>query len=331
MQHNSWKSPQLLTAALLCLALSACEKGKAPNNTLEVAVQGIYSASISDDGKHAIIGSINHGGSLWDLDSGERTFNWNHKEGAYSQLTASGFAPDADKALTADYQNLVLWDVASGNANRFWTSPDEMLSVALSSEGRFALLGLANYTAVMFDVQQGGIRRVFQHENRVRSVSLSADGKLALSGSEDGNAKLWNTDTGELLQTITHNNEVGLVKLSPKGDLALSVSQYDKAVVWRTADGSMVGELDVHSFALQRGLTFQAAAFSDDSGLLLTGTSDRVVQLWNTASLKRKETWTVPKRSLWKPTSAAILALGFSASDNSYWAIASNGFAHNLR
>ncbi len=331
MQTSSWKSYRLLATAALCLTLSACDQGKAPHKTLEVAVQGIYSANISSDGSHAIIGSIQHGGSLWDLNRSERLYNWNHKEGEYSQLTSSAFSPSTKHAITADYQNLVLWNIESGSASRFWTSPDEMLSVALSTEGRFALLGLANYTAVMFDVQQGGVRRVFQHDNRVRSVSLSADGKLALSGSEDGSAKLWNTDTGELLQTIQHDGEVNLVSLAPNGDLALSVSQYDKAVVWRTKDGGIVGELDVREFAIQRGLTYQAAAFSEDSRSLLTGTSDRVVQLWDTSSLKRRDTWTVPKRSLWKPTSAAILALGFQSTDNSYWAIASNGLAHNLR
>ena len=294
-------------------------------------MQGIYGATLSAGSSHSIIGSMNHGGSLWSLEDNERLYNWNHKSDGYTEITAAAFSPDGQFAVTADYQNLVLWEVPTGKGIRFWTSPDRILDLELMPDARYALLGMENYTAVLFDVQIGGVRRVFHHDNRVRSVSLSADGRLALSGSEDHSARLWDTESGDLMQRMDHDDEVRLVELSPDGNKAFSVSKYDKALLWNTSDGALIGELPMRSFALQRGLTFQAARFSADGRLLLTGTSDRVVQLWNTDSLRSERSWTIPKRDAWKPNSAAVLALGFEKGGAAYWAVSSNGFVHRLK
>ena len=320
--------PLIFIASLL---LCACRGDVAPGDSLELASQGAYSAALSSEGRRAMIGAINHGGSLWDLNSKARTFNWNHVTGEFSIISAAAFSPTANFALSADTQTLVLWDANSGAGLRYWTTPDRVLDVDLGPGGQHALLGLENFTAVLFDVRRGGVKRVFTHGNRVRSVALSDDGTLALSGSDDQTAKLWNVQSGELLHSMQHAEDVRLVALAPSADLAFSVSKYDKAVIWKTIDGTVVGELPLRTFALQRGLTFTAAVFSNDSSQLLTGTSDRVVQLWDTRSLQELRRWVVPKRKAWKPTSAAILALSFGTKPNEYHAVASNGFTHKLK
>ncbi|MGI9285544.1 MAG: WD40 repeat domain-containing protein [Pseudomonadales bacterium] len=324
---NHFKPVIFVANLLLC----ACGTDIAPGDSLEFANQGAHSAALSSDGQRAVIGAINHGGSLWDLGSSARKFDWNHTAGGFSTIAAAAFSPSANFALSADAQTLVLWDAASGAGLRYWAAPDRVLSVDLSPSGEFALLGMENFTAVLFDVRRGGVKRVFNHGNRVRSVALSNDGKLALSGSEDQTAKLWDVQSGKLLHTMQHAEDVRLVALAPQADLAFSVSKYDKAVLWKTVDGEAVGELPLRSFALQRGLTFTAAVFSNDSTQLLTGTSDRIVQLWDTRSLQELQRWTVSKRKAWKPTSAAILALAFGTKPNEYHALASNGFAHKLK
>ncbi len=320
--------PLIIVASLL---LCACRADVEPGNSLELASQGLYSAALSRDGQRTVIGAINQGGSLWDLSSNARKFDWNHTSGEFSNISAAAFSPTANFALSADAQTLVLWDANSGADLRYWATPDRVLDVDLGPGGNFALLGLENFTAVLFDVRRGGIKRVFTHANRVHSVALSDDATLALSGSADKTAKLWDVNTGKLLHSMQHEDDVRLTALAPRADLAFSVSKYDKAVIWKTIDGVAVGELPLRKFALQRGLTFTAATFSSDSSQLLTGTSDRVVQLWDTRSLQELQHWTIPKRKAWKPTSAAILALAFGAKPNEYHVVASNGFAHTLQ
>ena len=333
MSHSKDYRPFSLThyALLTVVALlGGCDFGPEPDKSWETSAKGSYSAAFSQDGKFSLIGSISHGGSLWDTQRGERLFNWNHQQGQYSNIIASGFSPEGLFALTADHQTLVLWDTSSGKAITFWTAPNEVMSVDLSPNGRYALLGLEDYSAVLFDVKRGGIQRSFYHQDRVRSVALSADGKLAITGSEDQSAKLWDVNSGEQRFNWAHEDEVVTVAISANGKRALSVAKYDKAVIWDTETGLAIGELPLRPTAIKRGQTFTTARFSNDGRLLLTGNSARLVQLWDVKTQQELKHWTVPKRDPWKPTSASILAVSFSDDDKVFYAIASNGFTHRL-
>lgn len=321
-----WLSFPLLTVALL----AGCDSHEVPSASWEYAVKGLYSACLSRDGALAAVGSITHGGSLWQVRNQARLFDWNHRSGEQSTVIACAFSPEATHAATADPQTLVLWDTSSGNALRFWSTPAQVLDLALTPAGNYALLGLANFSAVLFDVKNGGIQRVLQHEDRVRSVALSLDGRLALTGSEDSSARLWNLQSGELLQRWNHEDEVVLVALNDDGSRALTVAKYDKAVLWDTTNGAALWELPLHATAVKRGQTFTAARFSSDGNLLLTGDSERQVQLWSLLEQRELRSWQVPKRDPWKPTGATVLALAFTPEPKRVLAIASNGYAHQL-
>ena len=321
----------LLLITLMLFLLAACDGSQLPSKSGENAVKGIYSASLSQNGKLSIIGSITHGGSLWTTRNNERRFDWNHNKGEPTNIIASGFSPDGLFAMTADHQTMVLWDTTTGEAVTFWTAPNEVLSIELTPSGNYALLGLGDYTAVLFDVKRGGIQRTFYHQDRVRSVALSVNGKLAVSGSEDRTAKLWDMASGKEIFSWDHEEEVVTVAIAPNGKKALSVAKYDKAVIWSTTTGKALGNLALSAGAIKRGQTFTSARFSDDGRLLLTGNSNRLVQLWDTRSFKQLASWTVPKRDLWKPTSASIVAVSFSVKQDVYYAIASNGFTHQLK
>lgn len=313
----------------ICL-LGACSAAEKPTNSWEVAVKGTYNAAISAKAQFAIIGSITHGASLWRVQDHERLFNWNHKKGQLTNVTAAAFSPEEHFAFTADHQTMVLWDAQSGKAITFWTAPHEVLSVALSPQANFALLGLADHSMVLYDVKRGGIKRTFYHKNRVRSVDMSEDGRIAISGSEDNTAKLWDVSSGKLLYDWQHGDEVRLVAISSQGDRAFSVSKYDKAMLWDASTGDAIGELPLKSYALQRGLTFGAAEFSADGRYLLTGSSDRLVQLWDVEKLKEIKRWLLPKRDAWKPTGSAVTALAFAEDNKTFYAVASNGYLHEL-
>lgn len=326
---SKWPKLKAYVTVPLLLALAACG-GSAPEESWEVAVKGTYSAALSPDGQYAVIGSITHGGSLWSTRNKERLFDWNHKQGNISNIIAAGFSHDGKFALTADHQTIVLWNTATGNALTYWTAPNEVMSVELTPNGNYALLGLEDYSMVLFDVKRGGIQRTFYHQDRVLDVALNTAANLAISGSEDQTAKLWDVNSGELLHTWEHQQDVSTVALSPSGDKALTVAKYDKAVIWNTASGKAIGELPLHSSAIKRGQVFISARFSENGNLLLTGNSDRLVQLWDTKALTELASWSVPKRDPWKPTSASIVAVGFSAKSKQYYAVASNGFIHRL-
>ena len=321
-----------LTGLIVLLPLiSSCDSAQIPNQSLEVAIKGLYSAALSDDGTLAAVGSINHGGSFWRLGTNERLYNWNHSSEEASTIVVSDISPDNNFALTADPATLVLWDTQSGEGLRYWTAPGEILAAKLSPNARTALLGLSDHSAVLFDIQRGGVIHTFKHGNRVRSVDLSRNGKLALTGSEDGTSILWDVATGKELVRHKFDAEVKLVKLSPDGSIALSMSKFDKALLWQTRSGEALGEIPLGAERLKRGISFSAANFSRDNRLLLTGRPDQIVQLWDLATLTEVARWKMPKRSTWKPTSTAVIAVSFGKNEGEYTAVASNGFIHQLK
>jgi WD40 repeat protein len=318
----------VLAAGLL---LSGCDQHGKPRQSTEVAAVGLHAAALASDGSLAVVGSINHGGSLWRLRDQERLYDWNHKQGEFSTLTTMDVSPDNRWVMTADPHTMVLWSPTDGQASRYWTAPGQVLSLALARNGDFALLAMDDFSAVIFDVKRGGIKRTFNHTDQVRSADMSDDGRLALTGADDYTAILWDVNSGKALHTIRHDDAVVLVALSPDGRLALTVGQYDRAIVWDTASGREIGTVPLKAGRLKRGQRFTAARFSADGKQLLTGLPDQLVQLWDTATMAELDSWMLPKRKLWKPTGTAVLALSFGTEPNRFTAVGSDGFIHQLQ
>ena len=230
-----------------------------------MAINGVHGGSISDDGRLAIIGSVHHGGSLWRLSDGERLYNWNHSKEEPSVIISSDIDPSGRWALTAEAHTMVLWELNTGNAARFWTAPGEVLDADLAPGGRYALLGQADHSAVIFNTVRGGIVRTFTHEGRVRSVDLSGDGRLAITGSEDQTAVIWNVNNGERLLTIEHQEDVQQVAISHDGRFAFTAAKYDKAEVWDIAEQRSLKTIPLSKERIKRGLEITAARFSRDN------------------------------------------------------------------
>jgi WD40 repeat protein len=315
----------LFTAVLL----SGCGYGDKPLQAYEYAVQGLYSAAISDDSRYAVVGSIQHGGSLWDLQHNERLYNWNHQQQGFSNLVAAAFSPEGAYALTAGQQDLVLWQLNDGQSIWYWSTPDAILDAALAPDADRALVGLDNHTAIFFDIKRGGLVPRLRHQGRVQSVQISQDGDWGLTGADDNIARYWDLETGVLVSQVEHDNHVNTVALSPNGQYAFSAGQLEKALIWHTVSGELHQVLSSDERWVAQRISYTAARFSDDSRRLLTGTSSGLVQLWDVASGEELRRWQLHKREPLRPTSASVYALGFDGQG--YYAIASNGFANRLQ
>lgn len=317
------------TAALLVALLTACN-GDKPLHSTEVAVRNIYAAALSNDSQSALIGAEHHGGSLWRLRDGERLFDWNHRNGEQTAITAAGFSPDGQWALTTDSKTLVLWNTETGAGERFWLGTADVLAVSLGAKGNLALLGLADKTAVLQAVKRGGVLRKFQHAERINSVALSNDGKLALTGSDDHSAILWNIETGKSVHSVLHNDSVQLVALSADGTRALSAAQFDSIRIWDTRTGAMLWQLPIKKEGLKRGATISSARFSDDSAYLLSGRPDGLVQLWSIEQQDLVYEWQLPRRKVYQPLAPSVLSVSFGNEGNRFYAVSSDGFVHQL-
>ena len=320
---------RLAGLSILAMLLSGCDSANKPAAWHQYATLGTYSADISSDGRYAVIGSQEEGGSLWDIQKNARLFDWNHKAGERSIIAESGFSPEAKFAVTANQQDLVLWHTDTGQAEWFWSSPGEILDLDIAPEGNYALLGLGNHEAVYFDIKNGGVRQTLRHEGRVRSVSLSQDTLTAVTGSDDYKTTLWDMRSGKQLQQITLNNIIDVVALAPNTHVAFSASNLDQAILWDTRTGEVIHTLSGSDGFFPKRVSFVAARFSANNEQLLTGTASGLIQLWDVSSGSELKRWRAHKKDPYGPTSTSIYAVGFGNGE--YYAAGSNGIMNILK
>lgn len=321
------------------VSLAAC-KADAPTSSVSHAEQGLLSAALSNSGEQLVIGSINHGASLWTTSDTERRYNWNHQSGGYSQVTRIRFSEDSKHAVTAEPQSLVLWNVEDGKGDALWSTYSEVLDIAVVASADYALLALADHSAKLFDLRRGGTLKIFNHNDRVNSVDVHSATNRVATGSDDQAVKIWELWNEEpaasevdkvkkALFTIMHEEPVQLVRFSRDGTRLFTLAQYDGAKVWDTNSGALVGELPISRYAKRRGANIRSVRFSNDGTQLLTGSADREIKLWDLNSFKMLRSWKTPARNTMDPQGSAVLDVAFNNSGG-YSAITSDGIRHLL-
>lgn len=306
---------------VFCLPLMACIPQK-PTQRWQLATQGAYSASMDKQGYSVVLGSFQHGGSYWTVDSNAREFNWNHRDGYLTEILFSDISDDLKFAMTANYYNLVLWNAQTGRPVWFWSAPARIDAADLSADGRFVLLGLDNNKAVLFDAQNGGILREFMHEGPVVSVSLHVKSGRALTGSEDRTAKLWNLRNAQLIKTVDYSNQVSVLEFSDSGRFALIVPSNEKAEIWDLQENEKITRLSTAKFRIY------SALFIDEDRLLV-GTTHRNIFEYNIHTGKKLNTWQIGTEGKQAFKSAIVLDVAMREAQVVY-AIGSNGYLYQF-
>jgi WD40 repeat protein len=306
-------------AVLLATLLGGCSSDDPPQKAWDLTAQGILTGTISEDASLALVGSLNHGGSLWRIVDRERLFDWNHRAGTFSAFVATALSPDGTRAVTAEPRSLVLWDAATGTALGFWASASTTRDLALAPDGRTILIGQEDHSAVLFDGITGNHLHTLLHDGPVNSVALATDGRTALTGSDDNTAKLWDTASGALKATFGGDSPVRLVALSPHAITAFTAGERDQVTLWDAAAGSRLHTLQPRN----SGVT--TARFSADDSQLLIGFVNRRVELWDVSRGVRIQTWNPPARNRWRTAGSAVLAVAFTAQPGAYLALTGDG------
>jgi len=293
----------LLNLILICTLLGACSEQKQALDTWVHADTGSYSAAISPDGKLLLTGEISGFARVWDLQTHQVKYSLQHEEGDAGGVVAAAFSASGDVLVTLEQNSIARWTVKSGRLTGYWSWPN-LTAVAVSADGRYALIGSNDNQAVYFDMVQGEMRYVFSHHEKVTSVALSKDGRFALTGADDWHASLWDLSTGEHLWSKNLKYKIALVALSDDGEFALANAYIGDAHIYATrGKGSLVSRLD------EIKMTLVSADFSDDSRLLASGRAAKAIDIWEVSSGKQRETWEPKVKYKVRPDSATILDL----------------------
>ncbi len=287
----------------LCTLLIACSEPKQALDTWVHADTGSYGAAISPDGKHLLTGEIGGFARVWDLQQNKVRYSLQHEEGSAGGIVSADFSEFGNVLVTVEQNSIARWSVESGRLTGYWAWPN-LTDVAVSADGRYALIGSKDKQAVYFDMVAGKMLYVFPHHEKVTSVALSKDGRYALTGADDWHASLWDLSNGEHLWSKNMKYKISLVALSDDGEFALANAHIGDAHIYATrGKGSLVSRLD------EIKMTLVSADFSNDNRILATGRAAKAIDIWEVASGDRRETWKPKVKHKVQPDSATILDL----------------------
>ncbi len=243
-------------------------------HTLEGHVSPVCAVTVSSNGRYALSAGFHELLRLWDLQNGTclRTLL-----GHRSLETALAFLPGARRAVSASSDHsLKVWDLTSSRSTEKGHA-SAVSAIALSSDGRYALIGDEGHTLTLYALDTGQPLRIFEgHTSTVDCVVFLSDGQRALSGSWDHTLRLWNLQTGECTRQFAgHTDMVNAIDVSHDGQRALSASQDSTLKVWSLETGECLRTLQGHAGAVR------AAAFLSGGHRAVSASNDRTLKVWD--------------------------------------------------
>jgi WD40 repeat protein len=238
----------------------------------------VQAVAISPDGRTVVTGCANGDVQLWDLARRERRGpTLRH----FASVRVLAFSPDGQ-----------LVAVGTGGAAK-----DPESQVPHLGAGEVRLWRAATGQPVGAPLR---------HPMPVWSLAFTPGGRLLLTGCEDGAARFFSVASGaQVGKALQGTGTVTSVAISRDGKMAFaSAAGGETARLWDVPPEDRFGRL------LLQGGVVTNLAFNPDGGLLLTGTEDGLVRLWDAADSRLLAP--LP------PVERKVVALDFSPDGRSF-------------
>jgi WD40 repeat protein len=238
------------------------------NKILNAHLSDIWTVKFSSNGNWLASGSVDSTIKIWNKEDGKIILNIKQPQG----ITSIDFSPDGNYLVSASYDAKVrLWKLPEGLLVReFIGHTGTVWSVSFSPDGKTIASCGEDSTIKLWNVESGQIVGTLQgHTRNVWDIKFSPDGNNLASGSFDKTVRIWNVRDGKQLHILTdHTEAVVALAFSPDGQKLVSTSDDKTIKVWNTNNWSLIYSLEVPEHN-------QAADFSPDNKLLLTGGRDK--------------------------------------------------------
>ncbi|KAJ4039148.1 hypothetical protein NW756_009737 [Fusarium oxysporum] len=190
--------------------------------------------------------------------------------GHEEHIISIAFSPAHDLIASASFDNTTrIWDYVTGSERHVFQEPEQVLSVAFSSDGMKVAVG-----------GYGGLLRVRDHEratqndlgcsSKVREIVFSpTSNNILASLSDGGKLQIWNVDDMQLLFTHDAGTEdpeayVEGLSFSSDGQFVATGSESGLVTLWKLDEAEPAAT--VHTGGKTHGI-----AFSQDSGIMAVG------------------------------------------------------------
>jgi WD40 repeat protein len=251
----------------------------------------VFEIVISDDGKKAVSGSLDHSLRLWELDRGHVI---RHVADPSELTFEADLSPDGRTAIRGSTDGIVtLFDVETGEVIYQLIDDQPIMAVTFSPDGQTALIGAGYRFAqkvepghiILWDVQTGEeIRRFEGQPYVVFDVEFSPDGKRAVSFGNGAIVILWDVETGQEIRRFEDYfvdsewpaESYWDVEFSPDGRSILASYAQGPLIHWDAETGELTNQLVGHVNTGAPGVTF-----NKDGRRAVSGGFDAQAILWD--------------------------------------------------
>lgn len=222
-------------------------------------------------------------GTLWSIDEAGVLWHW----AADGKLLARHFLSDLEtlwafspgaRLLASGNDDLILWDVATGQLVNRIVQPSWVTAVVFAPDGRTLASGHDDGTVRFWDVATQrflGEIEVCLNPVAVSAIAFSPRDDLVATAGEDRVVRVWDGTTHKLVgEFMSHTDRIPALSWSPDGSLLVSAGWDTSARVWRPPQADPLMLLNSHADQVH------ALAFSPDGSKLACADSDFDVHLW---------------------------------------------------
>jgi WD40 repeat protein len=248
-------------------------------------VGGVHDATISADGKRAVIMVWNMQLRVLDLEKG--VVLPAPAEGHRDMVTALAVAPDGKLVSGGNDNTIRVWEYATGKQLREYRmdNPFGIEKLDLSADG--LLIALALGTKVfLYERDTGRLVQTLEAESfRIAAVAFAPKGRLLATirwghreKERKPNLNLWDADSGKDQQSIRVENNNSVLAFSPDGGFVATVCD-GRACFW---DANTARERSAPPTTESRRLSFSP------DGRVLASADRKGISLWELASGKER-------------------------------------------
>jgi eukaryotic-like serine/threonine-protein kinase len=239
----------------------------------------------SPDGTQLASASFDQTVRLWSVAATEN----NVLRGHVKAVTAVDFHPEGQLLATASSDGTVrIWDILRREVRHTFTNlTNAVLSLAFSPDGRYLATGDAARNISVWQATNWGLTTnltTYSESNNVSGLRFSSDAKL-LFVAESGFVSVWETESWRRVAELAGGSQRSSVVAASSDGALLAVGsdsiQLYEVATWRRRKW------------LSPGANVGTMSFTPDSKILITGSSDSKVRLWDVTSEKER-----PEKSL---------------------------------